>query len=200
MAYTPSVYDAHEVLSWDAELNALPHPSSPQAPAVLNGNGVGKPGTGGGGEGNGNGNGIGDGIGGGEGEGKGAVRFSHLSCRIYEMCHALPAPLQPRSFAVLVASARTHTPSSQTPSPFPSPSGPAIAPSTASSSRLNAAPIEDTQDGFVVAQIPVDVSSVPAALYSTGRNVTEGISEVKRKRVVVGRYASVETGEEAEGG
>ena len=39
---------------------------------------------------------------------------------------------------------------------------------------------------FVVVQIPVDISSLTAAMYSNGRNLHEGDSEVKRKKPVLG--------------
>ena len=66
MDYTPDVFDAHEVLSWDAEITA----------ALENGD-------------------------------NGSPHITDLSMRIYEMCHMLPIPLQPRVFAVLVAHAKT---------------------------------------------------------------------------------------------
>jgi len=51
---------------------------------------------------------------------------------------------------------------------------------------------KDTAESFVVAQIPVDLTAVHAALYSTGRNRREGESVRQRKKVVLGQYVSVE--------
>jgi len=51
---------------------------------------------------------------------------------------------------------------------------------------------KDSPSSFVVAQIPVDLSAVSAAMYSTGRNRTEGDSAQKREKVTVGQYVSVE--------
>lgn len=45
---------------------------------------------------------------------------------------------------------------------------------------------------FVVAQAPVDLSSVPDALYSTGKHRKEGDNAQKKERVTIGQYTSVE--------
>jgi len=45
---------------------------------------------------------------------------------------------------------------------------------------------------FIVAQVPLDLTSIPAAIYSTGRNKTEGTTARQRKKVVLGQYVSVE--------
>lgn len=42
---------------------------------------------------------------------------------------------------------------------------------------------------FIVVQIPVNVNSLQEAFYSSGRNIKEGDSEVKRKRPVIGYVA-----------
>lgn len=39
---------------------------------------------------------------------------------------------------------------------------------------------------FVVVQIPVDISSLTAAMYSNGRNLQEGDSAVKQKKPILG--------------
>jgi hypothetical protein len=41
-------------------------------------------------------------------------------------------------------------------------------------------------------QVPVDLSKVPSAIYSTGKNRTEGTTAQQKKKVVIGRYVSVE--------
>lgn len=46
--------------------------------------------------------------------------------------------------------------------------------------------------GFIVVQIPVDLTDVPEALYSNGRNVEDGRNWRLRRRVVVGLYTSIE--------
>lgn len=51
---------------------------------------------------------------------------------------------------------------------------------------------KDSPMSFVVAQIPVDLSKVPAAMYSTGRNQKDGDTAQKRAKVTVGQYVSVE--------
>ncbi|KAK4987588.1 hypothetical protein LTR66_005002 [Elasticomyces elasticus] len=47
-------------------------------------------------------------------------------------------------------------------------------------------------NSFIVVQVPVDISKLPAAMYSNGRNRQEGDSARKRKKVVLGEYVSVE--------
>lgn len=42
---------------------------------------------------------------------------------------------------------------------------------------------------FIVVQIPVNVSSLHEAFYSSGRNLKEGDTEIKRKRPVLGYVA-----------
>lgn len=42
---------------------------------------------------------------------------------------------------------------------------------------------------FLVVQIPVNIKSLQEAFYSSGRNLKEGDTEVKRKRIVVGYVA-----------
>jgi len=51
---------------------------------------------------------------------------------------------------------------------------------------------KDSPFSFVVAQIPVNLSKVPAALYSTGRNRVDGETAQKREKVTIGEYVSVE--------
>ena len=67
------------------------------------------------------------------------------------MCHQVPAPLSPRVFSVLVATAR-----------------------------------QAAEDSILVVQVPVDISELPQAFYSNGRNLKEGEGGVRRKKVVMG--------------
>jgi hypothetical protein len=50
----------------------------------------------------------------------------------------------------------------------------------------------DSDSSFVVAQIPIDISSVPQALYANGRHKIEGGSKQKQAAVQPGHYVSVE--------
>ena len=154
MQYTPDVFDAHEVLSWDSELASL-LASSPPMPSSSSTSTSASPST------------------------SPAVSFTDISMRVYEMCHALPTPLQPRVFSVLVATAKTTTTTTGT--------------ATAVGSQAPDAAAADG-DGFIVVQIPLDIKSVPAAFYSNGRNIKEGLSPEKRKEVVIGIYTSIERG------
>lgn len=47
-------------------------------------------------------------------------------------------------------------------------------------------------EAFVIAQIPVNISKVPKALYSNGRNRTAGETAQQKERVTMGVYVSVE--------
>jgi Protein of unknown function (DUF3074) len=73
------------------------------------------------------------------------------------MCHAIPPPLQPRCFPVLVCTAAT------------------------------------SETSFLAVTLPVDLESIPASFYSSGRNTTEGSDSQHRKKPVMGKYAAVET-------
>ncbi len=48
------------------------------------------------------------------------------------------------------------------------------------------------EDQFVVVQIPINITTLPAAMYSNGRNVKDGDTEQKKKKPVLGVYTSVE--------
>jgi hypothetical protein len=50
----------------------------------------------------------------------------------------------------------------------------------------------DSESSFMSVQVPVDLSSIPAAIYSTGKHRTEGSTAQQKKKVVVGRYVSIE--------
>ncbi len=39
---------------------------------------------------------------------------------------------------------------------------------------------------FLVVQIPVNISGLPEAMYSNGRNLREGDAELKRKKPILG--------------
>lgn len=45
---------------------------------------------------------------------------------------------------------------------------------------------------FILVQIPVNLTSVPTALYSTGANTTKLDGKLQKKKVVLGQYVSVE--------
>jgi hypothetical protein len=47
-------------------------------------------------------------------------------------------------------------------------------------------------DSFIVVQVPVDLTAVPTAFYSTGKNRKEGSTSRQKKKVVLGQYVSVE--------
>lgn len=42
------------------------------------------------------------------------------------------------------------------------------------------------QHDFIVVQVPVNIEKVSSAMYSNGRNLTEGDSDIKRKEPVFG--------------
>lgn len=42
------------------------------------------------------------------------------------------------------------------------------------------------QYDFIVVQMPVDVGNVKSAMYSNGRNIQEGDSELKRQKPILG--------------
>lgn len=50
-------------------------------------------------------------------------------------------------------------------------------------------------EAFLVVQIPVDITKVPAALYSNGRHKQAADSAQKKKDVTVGQYVSIERAE-----
>jgi hypothetical protein len=45
---------------------------------------------------------------------------------------------------------------------------------------------------FIIAQIPLDLTTVPSAIYSSGANKTQGTTPEQKKSVVLGQYVSVE--------
>jgi hypothetical protein len=88
------------------------------------------------------------------------TRYSSVTAGVFEMCHAIPPPLQPRCFSVLVVTAGLDP------------------------------------DSFVAVTVPVHLAvdgGGGPGFYSTGRNVREGETAQRRKRVCMGVYAAVET-------
>jgi hypothetical protein len=78
---------------------------------------------------------------------------------------------------------------------FPFPLSPRIFPVlavTANTTKPNSS--------FIVVQIPLDISTLPLSFYSNGRNVREGDSLQKKKKPVLGVYASVERVRKIESG
>lgn len=53
---------------------------------------------------------------------------------------------------------------------------------------------------FILVQIPVDISKVPEALYSNGKNTNKGDTPQKREKVVIGQYCSLERVREQDNG
>ncbi|KAI5203561.1 hypothetical protein AUEXF2481DRAFT_1603 [Aureobasidium subglaciale EXF-2481] len=112
--YTPDVFDAHKVLSWDSKL------AEKQAK-------------------------VGN--------------WEKVGMSIFEMCHHIPPPLDNRTFPVLVVTARS---------------------------------IGPDHPSFLVVQIPVDITKLDKAVYSTHKNKQEGDTAEKRKPVTLGQYVSIE--------
>lgn len=130
--FTPTLYDAHHVLDWNDEIKKL------------------------------------------ENEGKFEGRYSSVGMGskympdvhvdpsncvdlVYEMCHAIPPPLQPRCFPVLVLTAST------------------------------------SPTSFIAVTVPVNLSSLASAFYTSGKNVREGADAQQRRTPVLGVYTAVET-------
>ncbi|KIW17535.1 hypothetical protein PV08_04729 [Exophiala spinifera] len=109
-----------------------------------------------------------------DGEGRLHDKFRNPTMGVYEMCHALPAPLTPRCFCVLVVTA----------SKGPGGGG------------------EDEE--IVAVTVPVDLASAnrhpdaaknkkkKVGFYSSMRNLSEGEDTQKKKIVVMGAYTAVE--------
>ncbi|KAI4716070.1 hypothetical protein E4T48_07723 [Aureobasidium sp. EXF-10727] len=112
--YTPDVFDAHKVLSWDPKL------AEKQAKV---GNWV------------------------------------KVGLNIFEMGHHIPPPLDNRAFPVLVITARSVGPK---------------------------------DPSFLVVQIPVDITKLDKAMYSTQKNKLAGDTAEKKKPVTLGQYVSIE--------
>ena len=79
------------------------------------------------------------------------------------MAHHITFPIRNRVFPVLIITA----------------SGPSPTPAS-------------TPSSFLVVQIPIDLRPLPQAFYSRGRNLTETKDAMKKKKVVMGVYTSVE--------
>lgn len=83
-------------------------------------------------------------------------KYTQVSFYVAEMCHAIPAPLQPRCFSVLVCTAST------------------------------------SPESFIAVTIPLDLGA-ELGYYSAGKNVKSESDSQRKKQVVVGAYAAVET-------
>ena len=91
------------------------------------------------------------------------------------MAHALPLMLKPRVFPVLIITASNpHRANPGDPNPAP----------------LCGIPQHPTS--LLVIQVPIDLTSFDRALYSNKRNIKDGNSPQKRKKVVLGSYVSIE--------
>lgn len=53
---------------------------------------------------------------------------------------------------------------------------------------------------FITAQIPVDLTKVPQALYANGRNRSDGKTAQQKKETTAGMYVSVERAEQLDDG
>lgn len=93
--------------------------------------------------------------------------WEDVHVELFEMGHRIPSPLSNRVFPALAVRGRV---------------------------RADKPPLDGVKDanGFVTAQIPVDLSNSPAAFYSNGKNRTEGGTEEQKAKVVMGEYVSVE--------
>ncbi|KAK5461242.1 hypothetical protein LTS15_003305 [Exophiala xenobiotica] len=124
-----------------------------------------------------------EGQGGGFGfKGKGKeARYTNVSLGVYEMCHAIPPPLMPRCFCVLVATASI-TGKKGEEDEFVAVTVPvdltggatAAGPGTGTGTRT------DGESEKIV------------GFYSTGRNMKEGEDAQRRKKVLMGLYTAVE--------
>lgn len=88
--------------------------------------------------------------------------FEHVGVAVYEMVHKIPFPLDNRVFSVIVVTA------------------------------LTGGAGTGAEEGFVVAQVPVDLRGVPEAIYTNGTNKKEGGNAEQRKTVTIGEYVSIE--------
>ena len=79
------------------------------------------------------------------------------------MCHAIPPPLHPRCFPVLVCTAST------------------------------------SPTSFLAVTIPVDLATIPASFYSSGRNTSEATDSQQKKKPVMGVYSAMATASHARG-
>jgi len=91
------------------------------------------------------------------------------------MAHALPLMFKPRVFPVLTITASK--------------------PCRANPGDQNPAPlcgISQHPTSLLVVQIPIDLTTFDRALYSNNRNVKDGDTPQKQKKVVLGNYVSIE--------
>ena len=99
--------------------------------------------------------------------GRGGLKgYTSVTMGVYEMCHAIPPPLMPRCFCVLVA--------------------------TASCGEDEFVAVTVPVDLGSDAQGPKKTAAPPLGFYSSGRNVKDGKDEQTKKRVCMGAYTAVE--------
>ena len=157
MQYTPDVFDAHEVLSWDSELASL-LASSPPMPSLLYLHF--------------------------------RLPFHFPGCQLHRHQHARLRNVPRATHALATARLLRPRRHGQNDNDNNRNSNGNSNSSWITGSGAAAA----DGDGFIVVQIPLDIKSVPAAFYSNGRNIKEGLSPEKRKEVVIGIYTSIERG------
>ncbi|KAL2413062.1 hypothetical protein ABEF95_003845 [Exophiala dermatitidis] len=144
-----------------------------------------------------------------EGEGEGRkckLKYENCSMGIYEMCHAIPPPLRPRCFCVLVVTGSVVKNRNKNKNRTDG-VGVGVGSNGEAGKDTDADGDDDDDDCFVAVTVPVDLTTTvsasgvgpgpgasfpPNAFYSSGRNVREGSTPQQRKRVVMGVYAAVE--------
>jgi hypothetical protein len=102
------------------------------------------------------------------------ARYTNVSLGVYEMCHAIPPPLMPRCFCVLVATA-------------------SITGSKGEEDEFVAVTVPVDLTGGAGTGTGTDGESEKSVgFYSTGRNMKEGEDPQRRKKVLMGLYTAVE--------
>jgi hypothetical protein len=110
------------------------------------------------------------------------ARYTNVSLGVYEMCHAIPPPLMPRCFCVLVATASITGESGE--DEFIAVTVPVDL--TGGATAAGAAAGAGTRTGTD------GESEKSVGFYSTGRNMREGEDPQRRKKVLMGLYTAVE--------
>ncbi|KAK5236242.1 hypothetical protein LTR47_002968 [Exophiala xenobiotica] len=110
------------------------------------------------------------------------ARYTNVSLGVYEMCHAIPPPLMPRCFCVLVATA-------------------SITGERGEDEFIAVTVPVDLTGGATTAAVSAGAgtrtgtngeSEKSVGFYSTGRNMREGEDAQRRKKVLMGLYTAVE--------
>jgi len=105
------------------------------------------------------------------------ARYTNVSLGVYEMCHAIPPPLMPRCFCVLVATASRSDKEEFVAVTVPVDlTGGAAGMGTATATATYGESDKRVELGF----------------YSSGRNMKEGEDAQRRKKVLMGLYTAVE--------